>query len=58
MADTIIVRCSYCGKEIGKVTFVSGEQQVGCPHCKGVTKVIIGKDGSVEMRQHKHPSRA
>jgi phage FluMu protein Com len=58
MADTIIVRCSYCGKHIGDVTFVPGTQEVGCPECKGVTRVIINKDGSVKMAQAKHPSRA
>jgi phage FluMu protein Com len=58
MTDTIIVRCSYCGEKIGEVTFVPGSQNVGCPKCKGVTRVIILKDGSVKMEQAKHPSRA
>ena len=58
MADTITVRFSYCGNHIGEVTFVPGTQEVGCPECKGVTRVIIYKDGSVKMEQAKHPSRA
>lgn len=58
MSDTIIVRCSYCGKEVGRITFVPGSQRIGCESCKGVTRVEISKDGSVHLYQHKHPSRA
>ncbi len=58
MAETIIVRCAYCGEKIGEITFVPGSQVVGCPKCKGITKVTIYKDGSVDTDRHRHPSRA
>jgi phage FluMu protein Com len=58
MADTVIVRCSYCGEKIGEITFVPGSQTVGCPQCKGVTKVTISESGSVRTERHVHPSRA
>jgi hypothetical protein len=56
MADTIIVRCAYCGQKIGEITFVPGTQTVGCK-CKGITKVTIYNDGSVKTERHIHPSR-
>jgi len=56
MSDTIIVRCAYCGNSIGEITFVKGSQTIGCD-CKGITKVTIYNDGSVETEKHTHPSR-
>jgi phage FluMu protein Com len=50
MADTIIVRCYKCGEKIGEVTFIPGDQKVGCPKCGAQTDVTIKKDGSVHIR--------
>lgn len=47
MVDTIIIRCSTCGHEIGKISNVTGDQQIGCSHCGGTTQVHISSDGSI-----------
>ncbi len=49
MADTIIVRCYKCGHKIGEITFVSGEQRVGCPECGAQTDVKIDDKGRVKI---------
>lgn len=58
MVDTIIIRCSTCGKEIGKISLVTGQQQIGCSHCGGTTQVHISSDGNVRsyrLRQGRIP---
>ena len=49
MADTIIVHCYKCGNNLGEVTYIPGEQLIGCSNCGGQTKVRIKKDGSVDI---------
>lgn len=49
MSDTIIVRCATCGKQIGEITFIRGNQKVGCPQCSAQTMVKIYSDGSVDI---------
>jgi len=43
----IIVRCSWCGYEIGRVSYVPGEQKVGCPNCGHITHVEVYSSGEV-----------
>ena len=47
MADTIIVRCAHCGKNLGEISYIPGKQKIGC-ECGGRTIVQIYKDGSIE----------
>lgn len=53
-----IVRCAYCGFEIGRITFTPGSQVVGCSQCKGITKVVIFGDGEMRTDRHVHPNKA
>ena len=48
MAETIIIRCTHCGEKIGDISYVPGEQRIGCPSCKKRTSVRIKKDGTVD----------
>ncbi|MCI1779247.1 MAG: hypothetical protein LKI53_04735 [Bacteroidales bacterium] len=47
MADTIIIRCTHCGEKIGEISYIPGEQFLGCPNCKKRTHVIIDSDGKL-----------
>lgn len=47
MTDTIIIRCYKCGHEIGRVSYVPGKQQIGCPNCGARTDVEITEKGKV-----------
>ena len=47
--DTIIVRCSHCGTEIGHVSYVPGTQIIGCKQCNKRTSVQVFDTGFVNI---------
>jgi len=51
LTDEIIVRCASCGEEIGRITFVEGQQILGCYSCGKKTLVNIYSDGTVYIRK-------
>ncbi len=51
MAETIIVRCAYCGEKIGEISYVPGTQVIGC-QCERRTDVRITADGEVYTSKH------
>lgn len=48
--ETVLVRCSTCGKEIGNIAYIPGEQVIGCSYCGGKTKVWIKGNGDLDTR--------
>jgi hypothetical protein len=55
MAGTVAVNCAYCGKQIGEIMRVPGENHLGCPYCQGVTNAVIGRDGTSKMLPYTPP---
>lgn len=49
MTDSINVKCSYCGRDLGSVTYVPGRQIIGC-YCGARTEVYISHSGDVHIR--------
>ncbi len=48
MAEEIIVRCTHCGHEIGRIAYIPGIQRIGCSNCGKRTVVEIDENGKVE----------
>lgn len=48
MAEEIIIRCTHCGHEIGRIAYIPGTQRIGCSNCGKRTEVRIDSKGNIE----------